>query len=280
MNGEEYSDKTLSLRKVKKVDFKHPMRRQSLPLKLWAYDSSTITRPTEDLNVVKPSCLPGSNIKSRVGDAAITRSDVQVIAISPSRPGIGAPNNESAQRQLATPTMQVVESGNGMYGAVRDGENFENSDSGREPIAGEVSEATSASFFGLKRVNAQLVEWSWTEVSKRIKPRQYKLLCSQTNRKNNTHILIAWLRTTTISSSHLRTARGLVRIQHFQHLALAARERLHLCHTLARMIRRRAKIRKTHMAQGQEDTKEAWWTNWSKQWDEKATHSTEMLQPG
>lgn len=29
------------------------------------------------------------------------------------------------------------------------------------------------------------------------------------------------------------------------------------------------------MAQGQEDTKEAWWTDWSKQWDDKATHSTE-----
>jgi hypothetical protein len=57
--------------------------------------------------------------------------------------------------------MQVVELGNGMYGAVRDDENFENSDSGAEPIAGEVSEATSASFFGLKRANTQLVEWSW-----------------------------------------------------------------------------------------------------------------------
>lgn len=165
LNGKEYSHETLSLRKVKTVDFKRPMRRQSLPpLKLWAYDSSTITRPTEDLYVVKPSCLPGSNIRSRIADAAITRTDVHVTALSPSRPGIDAPNNESAQRQLATPAMQVVESGNGMYEAVRDDESFENSDSGREPIAGEVSEATSASFFG---------------------------------------ILIARLRTTTISSSHL-----------------------------------------------------------------------------
>jgi hypothetical protein len=57
--------------------------------------------------------------------------------------------------------MQVVESGNGMYGAVRDDENFKNSDSSREPITGEVYEATSASFFGLKRINTQLVEWSW-----------------------------------------------------------------------------------------------------------------------
>ena len=49
-----------------------------------------------------------------------------------------------------------------MCEAVRDDENFdENSDSGREPIAGEVSGATSASFCGLKRVNTQLVEWSW-----------------------------------------------------------------------------------------------------------------------
>lgn len=55
--------------------------------------------------------------------------------------------------------MQVVELGNGMYGAVWDGENFdENSDSGREPIAGEVSEAISASFFVLERVNTKLVE--------------------------------------------------------------------------------------------------------------------------
>lgn len=161
LNGEEYSHETLSLRKVKTVDFKRPIRRQSLPpLKLWAYDSSTITWPTEDLNVVKPLCLPGSNIKSRIADSVITRTDVHVIAISPSRPGIGAPN-ESAQRQLATPTMQVVESGNGMYGAVWDDENFKNSDSSREPITGEVSEATSVSFFGLKRINTQLVEWSW-----------------------------------------------------------------------------------------------------------------------
>ena len=57
--------------------------------------------------------------------------------------------------------MQAVELGNGMYEAVWDDENFENSDSGREPIAGEVSEVISASFFVLERVNTKLVEWSW-----------------------------------------------------------------------------------------------------------------------
>ena len=63
--------------KLRQSTFKRPMRRQSLPpLKLWAYDSSTITRLTEDLNVVKPSCLLGSNIKSRIADATITRTDV------------------------------------------------------------------------------------------------------------------------------------------------------------------------------------------------------------
>ena len=58
--------------------------------------------------------------------------------------------------------MRVVELGNDMYEVVWDDENFdENSDSGREPIAGEAFEATSASFLGLGRVNTKLVEWSW-----------------------------------------------------------------------------------------------------------------------
>ena len=58
--------------------------------------------------------------------------------------------------------MQVVELGNGMYEAVWDDENFDgNSDGGREPIASEVSEVISASFFVLERVNTKLVEWSW-----------------------------------------------------------------------------------------------------------------------
>ena len=38
---------------------------------LWSCGRMIITRPTEDLNVVKPSCLPGSNIKSRIADAAL-----------------------------------------------------------------------------------------------------------------------------------------------------------------------------------------------------------------
>lgn len=155
LNGGEYPHETLSLCRVKS-------RLQTPYAKTVFASSSTITWSTEDLNVAKPSCSPGSNIKSRIADAAITRTDVHVIAISPSRPGIGAPNNKSAQKQSAAPAMQVVKLGNGMYEAVWDDESFdENSDSGRESIAGEVSEATSASFFGLKRVNTQLVEWSW-----------------------------------------------------------------------------------------------------------------------
>ena len=136
------------------------------------------------MNIVKPSCLPGSNIKSRITDAAITRTGVHVIAISPSRLGIGAPNNEFAQRESPTPKMQVVESGNGMYEAVWDDEDFdENSNNGREPIASEVSEATSASFFGLERVNIKLVEWSWIRglpkgKAKTVERPALKLLCS------------------------------------------------------------------------------------------------------
>ena len=71
-----------------------------------------------------------------------------------------------------------------MYEAVWGDENFdENSDSGREPIAGEVSEATSASFFGLERINTKLVEWSWIrglpkDKAKTVERPALKLLCS------------------------------------------------------------------------------------------------------
>lgn len=101
-------------------------------------------------------------------------------------------------------------------------------------------------------------------------------MCSQTNRGNNTHILIARLRTTTISSSHLQTARGLVRTQHFQHPALGSeRTSSSVSYTSTDDSEAGQNQKDSLMAQGQEDTKEAWWTDWSKQWDDKATHSTE-----
>jgi len=233
------------------------------------------------LYVVKPSCLPGSNIKSRIADAAITRTDVHVIVISPSRPGIGAPNNESAQRQLATPAMQVVESGKGMYGAVRDDESFENSDSDREPIAGEVSEATSASFFGLKRVNTQLVEWSWIRGLPKDKAKTVEIVVfADESQEQHSHLDGAVEDDDDLVVAPLNGERPSANSTLPTSRPGSERTSSSVSYTSTDDSEAGQNQKDSLMAQGQEDTKGTWWTDWSKQWDEKATYSTEMLQPG
>ena len=130
------------------------MRRQSLPPpKLWAYDSSTITRPTEDLNVAKPSCLPGSNIKSRIADAAITRTDVLsclhgLVSVLLTT-GLLKDSRQLLQCRLSSQAMACT----GLFGTMRTLTKIATAAASQLPVR---SEAISAS-----RANTKLVEWSW-----------------------------------------------------------------------------------------------------------------------
>lgn len=168
------------LRRVKTVDFEKAIS-QPLPPQERATDSSTKHRRTRPGKPPRRgnSC-PGTALLDRRSPAypAVTRTDVHVIAIAPSSSKSAELNTTDQgvveEADPATPTMQIVESGNGSYEVVWDDVPPEHSarTRRRSSSASQALEAASAGTRGLERVNTKLTEWSgaWNTPSDSFKP--------------------------------------------------------------------------------------------------------------
>lgn len=100
---------------------------------------------------------------------AVTRTDVHVIAITPtsSKLAFQDPSTSRSSREInpATPTMQIVESSNGSYEVIWDDMPTEHSSriNRRSSSASQALEAISSTATrDLERVNTKLAEWSGT----------------------------------------------------------------------------------------------------------------------
>ncbi|KAF1933016.1 uncharacterized protein M421DRAFT_53318 [Didymella exigua CBS 183.55] len=158
------------LRRVKTVDFEKPIS-ESLPTHEKASRNASDYRGTR---VGKApgrgySC-PGAALLARRSPAypAMTRTDVQVIAIAPvlsNFPAMNATDQaEVEETDPATATMQIGEPGNGSYEVVWDDIPPEQNVSTRwrSSSASQALEAASVGTRGLERVNTKLTEWSGT----------------------------------------------------------------------------------------------------------------------
>ncbi|KAF2190990.1 hypothetical protein K469DRAFT_735898 [Zopfia rhizophila CBS 207.26] len=154
------------LRRVKTVDFEGSFRKKPLslpPLQVWTGEDKK-SRPSPTKTVPRVSACPGPKTKSSVADTAITQTDVHVVAVAPSWSNEDLPASEQGGIDPATPTMQIVESGNGCYEVVWDDvpsdhdirfKRHKSSTSHALHTAGLVATC------GLERVNTKLTEWSW-----------------------------------------------------------------------------------------------------------------------
>ncbi|KAF2473136.1 uncharacterized protein BDR25DRAFT_129036, partial [Lindgomyces ingoldianus] len=181
------------LRRVKTVDFEGVLSKKLLslpPLKLWtgqgdleagepfersktAMEESSSNRA---ISVKRVRSCPGPKTKSTLADTAITRTDVHVVAIAPSWSSEEFPATDDDGIDLATPTMQIVESKTGCYEVVWDDVQKEPAieAGGRCSSAGQALQAAgSFATKGLERVNTKLAEWSWGKdsLTRSYKPR-------------------------------------------------------------------------------------------------------------
>jgi hypothetical protein len=158
------------LRRVKTVDFERANSesfpsQQEAPISTGDHRQARGRKVPERLN----SC-PGAALLARRLPAcpAVTRTDVHVIAIAPSSSrstGLDTSDQDNFQQaDPATPTMQIVESGNGSYEVVWDDVPPEHSarTRRRSSSASQALEAASAGTKGLERVNTKLTEWCGT----------------------------------------------------------------------------------------------------------------------
>lgn len=122
---------------------------------------------------------PGISMLSKcsLANPAVTRTDVHVIAITPSSSGIvgsGQTNPRRTEGDPATPTMQIVESNNGSYEIVWEDvpPDYGLNTRRRSSAACEALGSFSTSSKGLERVNTKLTEWSgtWNTPSDHFKP--------------------------------------------------------------------------------------------------------------
>ncbi|KAF1355699.1 hypothetical protein EJ07DRAFT_158325 [Lizonia empirigonia] len=167
------------LRRAKTVDFedarsKSASSRMRNPSRAREHPRSRSGRILKQI----PSC-PGTAELTRCSPAgpAVTRTDVHVIAIAPTWSKFAArdpsqPKDEEADP--ATPTMQTVESSNGIYEVIWDDVPEEQNASVRRHSSSaqalEVIGSTATK--GLERVNTKLTEWSgtWNTPSDSFKP--------------------------------------------------------------------------------------------------------------
>lgn len=172
------------LRKMKTVDFEEKVANRLLqlpPLQLWAEDSKK-DDPVESLqpkpdspkqsprrkrqtNLLRKakSCL-GPQTKCQPAAAAITRTDVHVVAIAPTT------NLSDIEEQpkiaLPTPTMQIVESSAGRYEVIWDdvadiSPDHDLRSRRRSSSASQSLHAASSTCKGLERVSSKLSQWSF-----------------------------------------------------------------------------------------------------------------------
>lgn len=172
--------KNQNLRRVKTVDFEKAIS-ESAPPPQDAPVSTSDHRQARGRRVPQrlDSC-PGAALLARRSPAcpAVTRTDVHVIAIAPSSSSptglFTADEKEFRDTDRPTPTMQIVESGNGRYEVVWDDVPPEHSVRirRRSSSASQALGAASAGTRGLERVNTKLTEWSgtWNTPSNSFRP--------------------------------------------------------------------------------------------------------------
>ena len=184
-----HDDDNRMLRRVKTVDFEETTSKALLA-------SAPRTPPTQDLlgkvadqamkvhlhatNSKKEKshrapCCPilMTEAKGTAADPAFTRANVHVIAIAPSWK-LDTPADEGIV-DPATPTMQIVESGNNCYEVVWDdvpGEHKIQLRQRRSSASHSLSAVSSTATRGLQRVNTKLTDWSgsWNSLSESFKP--------------------------------------------------------------------------------------------------------------
>ncbi|KAF1837087.1 hypothetical protein BDW02DRAFT_190561 [Decorospora gaudefroyi] len=178
-----------TLRRVKTVDFEGNASKPSLsiPQVVVTWQNSAQT-PTSDMEPRlspaskgkqatkrSPSCPNTiSRAKSSVADPAVTRTDVHVIAITPSWNAQNVPNDEG--EDPATPTMQIIETKSGSYEVIWDDVPPEHSLRIRKRRSSSASHALETASpgakRGLERVNTKLADWSgtWNNPSPSFKP--------------------------------------------------------------------------------------------------------------
>lgn len=115
--------------------------------------------------------------KSQLAGPATTRTDVHVIAITPSKIADEElrPVDHKTKADPATPTMQVVESKSGYYEIIWDDvppEHNVSTTRRRSSATASLSAASSTATRGLQRVNSKLTDWSgsWNAPSDTFKP--------------------------------------------------------------------------------------------------------------
>ncbi|KAF3051018.1 hypothetical protein E8E11_005952 [Didymella keratinophila] len=168
------------LRRVKTVDFEKAISESFPPQQT---TSVSTTNHREGKNGKVPGRLnlcPGAALLARRSPAcpAVTRTDVHVIAIAPSSSkstDMGTADQDDLQEaDSATPTMQIVESGNGSFEVVWDDVPLMHGarTRRRSSSASQALEAASAGTKGLGRVNTKLTEWSgtWNTLADSFKP--------------------------------------------------------------------------------------------------------------
>ncbi|EMD89008.1 hypothetical protein COCC4DRAFT_138175 [Bipolaris maydis ATCC 48331] len=142
------------------------------------HDAKTLSRPTNTRRRSisnSPSCpkIIGTT-KSSAADPAITRTDVHVVAITPSWDTPDIVNEEGSDP--ATPTMQVIETKTSSYEVIWDDVPLEQRVRGRGRRSSSASHslemASPSARRGLERVNSKLVRWfgSWNSASDCFKP--------------------------------------------------------------------------------------------------------------
>ncbi|KAF2712414.1 hypothetical protein K504DRAFT_480086 [Pleomassaria siparia CBS 279.74] len=144
---------TQKLRRVKTVDFEEGLSKKLLSL--------PPLEPTK--NISRVTLCPGLTMnKSLPADAAVTRTDVHVVAIAPSWNADDIPDEGGIDP--ATPTMQIVESKSGCYEIVWDDVPLKQ-DVRTNRRGSSASQALAAASpetsHGLHRVNTKLSEWSF-----------------------------------------------------------------------------------------------------------------------
>lgn len=172
------------LRKVKTVDFEERVANKLLelpPLKPWAEDSKT-NEPAESPQTKpdSPKQSPrrqrqtgllrrtrswlGPQTKCQPAAAAITRTDVHVVAIAPCTKLSDI--EEQPKIALPTPTMQIVESSAGRYEVIWDdvadvSPEHDARSHRRSSSASQSLHAASSTCTGLERVSSKLSQWSF-----------------------------------------------------------------------------------------------------------------------
>jgi hypothetical protein len=95
-----------------------------------------------------PSTIPF--MKGDPAESAVTRTDVHIVATSPSLNWASKAARPEKDTNPSTPTMWIVDAGNGMYKVIWDGLPTENN-------------YTPTAMKGLERVNTKLTEWSGSQ---------------------------------------------------------------------------------------------------------------------